>query len=146
MGGSRGGAWLLLFLALASVFVSVRGLNVTVNGTVPATGNATTNATANATAPVYPYCAGVEVIYELTSVTRIPINASTPATQPYGFESTLTVNNAGYSTVETWGVGLTWPNQVVSFSSFFWTKFENFPLNFVVLDRSKHTLRLRGKL
>lgn len=110
MGGSRG-AWLLLVLSLSSVFVSVCGQNATVNGTV--------NGTANSTVPVlYPSCAGVEITYELQQVVEISPNASILANQPYRFQSNLTVNNKGYSTVDTWGVGVMWQNREVSFCSF----------------------------
>lgn len=115
MGGS-GGAWLLLVLSLSSVFVSVCGQNGTVNGTV----NGTANATANSTRPVYLYppCVGVELVYELQQVVEISPNATIVSNQPYRFESNLTVNNKGYSTVDTWGVGFVWKNREVSFCSF----------------------------
>jgi hypothetical protein len=128
MGGSRGAWLLLLVLSLASVLVCARGQNSTVNGTVSVIANGTANGTTNATVPVYlyPSCDGVEIVYQLLQVVEISPNATNPANQPYRFESNLTVNNKGYSTVDTWGVGFNWVNREVRV--FFFWYLQTFPL------------------
>lgn len=116
MGGSRGARLLLLVLSLASVLVCARGQNGTVNVIANGTANGTVNST---TVPVYlyPSCDGVEIVYQLQQVVEISPNATNPVNQPYRFESNLTVNNKGYSTVDTWGVGFNWVNREILVSA-----------------------------
>jgi len=62
---------------------------------------------------VFPVCEGVEVLYVLESTTVIYPNASSLEKQPYKFEANVTLTNQGYSTLEAWGVGLTYNHQEV---------------------------------
>lgn len=69
---------------------------------------------APAPAIVFPVCEGVEVLYVLQKTQEIFPNASTAEKQPYSFEALVTLTNQGYSTLESWGVGLTYKHQEVS--------------------------------
>lgn len=139
MGGFRGAMLLFTFLSVATVFVSVSGQGamtpapaapvapppLTLVGPVqaplaPAPVGPLAPILAPAPAPAYnfPSCDGVEVLYSLIATAEIFPSASTPAKQPYSFGAAVTLTNKGYSTLESWGVGLTFQHDEVRFLKF----------------------------
>ncbi|KAG0577580.1 hypothetical protein KC19_5G166100 [Ceratodon purpureus] len=74
-------------------------------------------APAPAPAYIFPSCDGVEVVYTLIATAEIFPNASTPAKQPYSFEGSVTLTNKGYSTLDMWGVGMTFQHNEIMVSA-----------------------------
>lgn len=81
---------MVFFLSISSIFVSTSG-------------------------QALPTCHGVEVLYTLIgNALQIYPNETLPENQVYRFEANITLTNKGYSTLDTWGVGLTFQHREVS--------------------------------
>ena len=134
MGGGGGALLLLAFLSVCAVFVGVSGqgggIAVSVGPNMvapvvvpvqvyvapaPVAAMAPTLAPAPGPAYIFPSCDGVAVTYALAGTTRIFPNASIAAKQPYSFGASVTLENQGYMTLESWGVGLTYQHNEVRF-------------------------------
>lgn len=141
MGGSRGAVLLFAVFSVCSICVSVSGQAlIPAVPAAPVAPPPSTSVTpvrapvapvqapvapapvaslapilAPAPAPSYnfPSCDGVQVVYSLVETTRIFPNATTLAKQPYSFAAAVTLTNEGYSTLESWGVGLTYRHDEV---------------------------------
>lgn len=118
---TRGASLLSVVLALLCTFVS--GQNAPAPAPVappplsfgPAPAPTPIPAPAPSPEYVFPVCEGVEVLYVLETTEEIFPNASSAEKQPYRFTAKVTLTNQGYSTLESWGVGLTYKHQEVSF-------------------------------
>lgn len=84
---------MVFFLSISSIFVSTSG-------------------------QALPTCHGVEVLYTLIgNALQIYPNETLPENQVYRFEANITLTNKGYSTLDTWGVGLTFQHREVLVSA-----------------------------
>lgn len=125
MGGSRAMVVVVVVLYVATSFLCgvcaqqpvpapVAGARAPTVGAVP---KSPTMAPAPAPGPLWPDCAGVDIVYVTSFTEKIyPFLNDTPWLQPYKFEASVTLTNMGYSTVEGWAMGIEYQHHEVSAS------------------------------
>lgn len=100
MGATRGAIGVcVVALALSTFLVSVHGQSPT--------------SVAPASEFVFPICDGVEVVYVLEKAREIYPKSPSAAKQAHMFVAHVTLTNLGYSTLDTWGVGLSYSHQEI---------------------------------
>lgn len=125
MGGSRGARWgsLVVAMVVCCAFLDCAdGQGVPLAAPGPASFSPSpTPVPAPAPGPsqdyVFPICEGVELVYVLQKTQEIFPNASLAENQPYSFSAQVTLTNQGYSTLEDWGVGLTYRHKEIMVSA-----------------------------
>ena len=121
MGGSRAMVVVVVLYVATSFLCGVCAQPVpapVVGAGAPTVGTAPqspTMAPAPAPGPLWPDCAGVDIVYVTSFTEKIyPFLNDTPWLQPYKFEASVTLTNMGYSTVEGWAMGIEYQHHEVS--------------------------------